>query len=78
MSSNANTEKMVEGTFSTCSGHDWCPHAVQVALATDHMGTLGKDGGTITLRNVIAAQQVAAMATEGFSIRFESRGIPPR
>ena len=25
MSSNGNTEKMVEGTFSAYSGTDWCP-----------------------------------------------------
>ena len=40
------------------------------------MGTLGKDGGAITLQNVIAAREVAATAVEGFSIRRESRETP--
>ena len=76
-SSNANTEKRVEGAFGACSGTDWCPHAVQVALATDRVGTPGKDGGAITSRNVIAAREAAATAAEGLSIRRGSCGTPP-
>ena len=53
-------------------------NAVQVALATDRVGTPGKDGGAITLENVIAAQEVAAIAAEGFSIRSGSRWTVPR
>ena len=63
MSSKANIEKMAEGTFGACSGADWCPHAVQVALDP------GKDGDAITSRNVIVAREVAATAAEGLSIR---------
>ena len=73
----ANTEKRVEGAFGACSGTDWCPHAVQVALATDRVGTPGKDGGAITSRNVIAAREAAATAAEGLSIRRGSCGTPP-
>ena len=65
ISSNVNTEKMVEGTFGTCSGADLCPYAMQVALATDRVGTSGKDGVAIMSRNVIAAREVAATAAEG-------------
>ena len=53
-------------------------HAVQVALATDHVGTPGKDGGAIMSRNVIAALEVTATAAEGLSIRRGSRGTPLR
>ena len=44
MSESANSEKMVEGTFSTYLGANWCPHVVQVALATDSVGTQGTMG----------------------------------
>ena len=77
MSSNTNTGKRAEGTFGARLGTDWCPHAVQVALATDHVGTLGKDGGAITLRNVIFALELAATAAEGLSIRRGSCGTSP-
>ena len=77
MSSNTNIEKMVEGTFGAFSRADWCPYAVQGALATDCIGILGKDGGSIALQNVIAAREVAATVAEGFSIRREIRGTPP-
>lgn len=77
MLSNDNTKKLVECTFSTWSGVDWCPHAVQVALTTDPVGTSGKDGGAITLQNVIAAREVAATAAEDLSIKCGSRGTPP-
>ena len=65
MPSNAKTEKRVEGTFGACSGPDWCPHAVQLALAIDCVGTLGKDEGAITSQNVIAVPEVAAAVAEG-------------
>ena len=78
LSSNANNEKRVEDTYGACLGPDWCPHVVQVALAIDHMGIPGTDGGAITLRNVIATWEVAATAAEGLSIRGGWRGTPPR
>lgn len=49
MSWKTNTNKMVVCTFDACLGVDWCPHVVQVALAIDHVGVLGRVGGTITL-----------------------------
>ena len=52
---------MVEGTFSACLGPDWCPHVVQVVLAINCVGTLGKDGGAITLQKVIAPWEVVAV-----------------
>ena len=78
MPSKANTEKMIEGTFGPCSGPDWCPHAVQVALATGSVGTPGKDGGAITSQNAIAAREVVVTEVEGSSIRRGRRGTPPR
>ena len=77
MSLNSITENMVERIFGVCSGPDQWPHAVHVEVATDHVGTPGKDGGTITLRNVIAAWEVAATVAEGFSIRRGCYGTPP-
>ena len=48
-----------------------------MALATDHVGAPGKDGGAITLRNVIATQETATTIAEGLSIRRGGRGTPP-
>ena len=76
MSSNANTENMVENTFSACSGPDWCPHSVQVALVINLMGTPRKDGDAITSRTVIAAREVVATAAKSSSIRHGSHGTP--
>lgn len=47
-----------------------------MALATDRVGTLGKDRCAITSQNVITTQEVAAIVTEGLSIRCGSRGTP--
>ena len=33
---------MIACPFEECSGNQWCPHAVQVALATDRVGTRGE------------------------------------
>ena len=75
MSSNANNEKVVEDTFGACWGDDWCPRVVQVAMATNRMGTLGKERGEMTLRKVVAARDMAEKAMEGLSI---NRGTSPR
>ena len=52
--------------------------AMQVLLATDSVGTLGKDGDAIMSQNVIAAQEVAVTAVEGLPIKLGSHGTPPR
>ena len=51
------------------------PHGASGAGHQLHWGP-GKDGGTTTLQNVIAAWDVAATAVEGFSIRCGSYGTP--
>ena len=50
---------------------------MQVALATDRVGIPGKDGGAITLRNMIAAREAPATVAKGLSIRRGSCGTPP-
>ena len=64
MSSNANARRMVSCPFSMCSGGQWCPHAVQVALATDCVGDLGRDESAIALQYVTIAKGVACTALE--------------
>ena len=59
-----------------CLGDQRCPHAVQVALATDRVGTLGRDGAEIASQNVINAREVAAKAAEGLSMWSSGSGTP--
>ena len=75
---SAGPKRMVACAFNECSGDQRCPHAMQVALATDHVGTPGRDGAEIASQNVIAAQEAAAKAAEGLSMRCGSSGTPPR
>ena len=49
-----------------------CPHAVQVELATDRMGILGKRKGVITSEDVITDWSAARTALEGLRQR---RGV---
>ena len=78
MALSAGSKRMVACPFDECSGDQWCPHVVQVALAIDRVGTPGRDGAEITLQNVIDAQEVVARAAEGLSMCRGSSGTPPR
>ena len=49
-----------------------------MALATDRVGTLGRDGAEITLQNVIVAREAVAKAAEGLSMQHGSSGTPLR
>ena len=42
MALSAGSKRMIACPFEECSGGQWCPHAVQVALATDRVGTPGR------------------------------------
>ena len=55
MALSAGSKRVVACPFEECSGDQWCPHAVQVALATDRVGTPGRDGAQIASQNVIDA-----------------------
>ena len=78
MALSAGSKRMIACPFEECSGNQWCPHAVQVALATDHVGTPGRDGAEIVSQNVINARKAAAKAAEGLSMRRGGSGTPPR
>ena len=58
-------------------GDQWCPYAVQVALATNRVGTLGRDEAKITLQNVIATWEAVGKVVEGLSMRHGNSGTPP-
>ena len=78
MTLSVGSKRMVACPFDECSGDQWCPHAVQVALATDCVGTPGKDGAEIASQNVINARDAAAKAAEGLSMGRGGSGTPPR
>ena len=78
MALSAGPKRMVACPFDECSGDKWCPHAVQVALATDRVGTPGRDGAEIESQNVINARDAAAKAAEGLLMRRGCSGTPPR
>ena len=78
MALRAGSKRMIACPFEEWSGSQWCPHLVQVALATDHVGTLGRDGAEIASQNVINAREAAAKAAEGLSMRHGGSGTPPR
>ena len=42
MSSDANAKRMIACLFGVCSGDQFCPHAVQVALPTVRVGAWGE------------------------------------
>ena len=78
MSLSAGSKRMVPCPFGVCSGDQWRSHAVQVALATDCVGTPGRDEAKITSRNVTAPQEVVAKAAEGLSMWRGSSWTPLR
>ena len=55
MALSSGSKRMIACPFEECLGDQWCPHAVQVALATDRVGTPGGDGAEIASQNVINA-----------------------
>ena len=68
MSLSSRSKRMVVCPFGVCLGDQWCPHAVQVALATDRVGAQGRDGGGTMSQNVIASWEAVAKAVEGLSM----------
>ena len=77
MALSSGSKRMIACPFEECLGDQWCPHAVQVALATDRVGTPGRDGAEIASQNVIDAREAAAKAAEGLSMRRGGSGTPP-
>ena len=65
---------MVECTFNVSSGADCCPHAVQVALATDRVGVLERAGGAITSQDVIVVKEAQQRQWTAFRCIVQSMG----
>ena len=76
MALSAGSKRMATCPFDECSGDQWCPHSVQVALATYRVGTPGRDGAEIASQNVIDAREAAAKAAEGLLMRCGGSGMP--
>ena len=74
MALSVGSKRTIACPFDECSGDQWCPHAVQVALATDRVGTLGRDGAQIASQNVIDSREAAAKAVEGLLMWRGSSG----
>ena len=51
--------------YGVCQRGRLCPHAVQVALATDRLRVPGRSEGTIVSTDVIAAHDAASRALAG-------------
>ena len=77
MALSTGSKRMIACPFDECSWDQWCPHAVQVALATDCVGSPGRDGAKIAAQNVIDAWEAAAKAAEGLSMWRSGSGMPP-
>ena len=76
MSTNARTGLKATCGLGMCLEVDWFPHAVQVALAADRMDILGREGGAITLQEMIVARDAAEKVVRVLSMRRGHRGIP--
>ena len=72
------SKRMVACPFGLCSGDQWCPHAVQVVLATDRVRNPGRDGAEIASQNVIAAWEAVAKVAEGLLMWHRTSRTPPR
>ena len=57
-----------------CPTGEMCPHAVQMALATDRTGARKGSEGPIGSRDVIAAQNAASEALKGLWQRWGGGG----
>ena len=58
-------------------GINGVPMQCKWRLATNRVGTPGRDGAEIVSQNVINAQEAAAKAAEGLSMRCAGSGTPP-
>ena len=63
--------------YGVCQRGRLCPHAVQVALATDRLRVPGTSEGTIVSTDVIAAHNAASRALAGLGKRRGGGGGSP-
>ena len=63
--------------YGVCQRGRLCPHAVQVALATDRMKVAGTYEGTIMSTDVIATHDAASRALAGRGKRCDGGGGSP-
>ena len=66
MASNGRSDMEVECPLVECATGEMCPHAVQMALATDRMGARKECEAAIASGDVIAAQNAASEVLRGF------------
>ena len=74
MASNGRSGMEVECPLGKCAKGEMCPHAVQMALATDRMGARKECEAAFASRDVIAAQNAASEALRGLGQRRGGRG----
>ena len=74
MASNGRSDMEVECPLGECATGEMCPHAVQMALATDRMGARKECEAAIASGDVIAAQNAASEALRGLGQRRGVRG----
>ena len=63
--------------YGVCGRGRLCPHAVQVALATDRLKVPGRSEGAIASMDVIAARDAASEALAGLGKRHGGGGGSP-
>ena len=63
--------------YGVCGRGRLCPHAVQVALATDRLRVPGRSEGAIASMDVIAARNAASEALAGLGKRHGGGGGSP-
>ena len=63
--------------YGVCGRGRLCPHAGQVALATDRLSVLGRGEGAIASMDVIAARGAASQALAGLGKRHGGGGGSP-
>ena len=74
MASKGRSGMQVECPLSKCEEGEMCPHAAQMALATDRMGARKECEAAIASGDVIAAQNAASEALRGLGQGRGGRG----
>ena len=69
MASNGRSGMEIQCPLGSCAAGEMCPHAVQMALATDRIGARKGNEAAIASGDVIAAQNAASEALRGLEQR---------
>ena len=76
MAFNGRSGLEVPCPYGVCGRGRLCPHAGQVALATDRLSVPGRSEGAIASMDVIAARDAASEALAGLGKRHGGGGSP--